>query len=100
MSTQSKTVVFRANGRWDFGIVRMEVDKVTDKSVWIDGRRVARDSEGTRIADSFEEAKSWLVGVAQRKMEAAEQRVAEAKADMQKASDIRKCDVETKTSCW
>lgn len=78
----------------------MEVDKVTDKSVWVKGCRVARESQGTKIVDSFEEAKSWLVSVAQREMEAAEQRAAEAKADMQKASDIRECNVETKTSRW
>ena len=100
MSTQSKTVVFRAKSRWPFGIVRMEVDKVTDKSVWVKGHRVARESEGTKIVNSFEEAKSWLVGVAQRKMESAEQRAAEAKADMEKADTIQECDVETKTDRW
>jgi len=100
MSTQSKTVVFRAKSRWPFGIVRMEVDKVTDKSVWVKGHRVARESEWTKIVDGFEEAKSWLVGVAQRKMEAAERHFAEAKADMEKADTIRECDVETKTDRW
>jgi hypothetical protein len=100
MSTQSKAVVFRAKSRWPFGIVRMEVDKVTDKSVWVKGHRVARESEGVKITDSFEEAKSWLFGVAQSKMEAAEQRAAEAKADMEKANAIRECDVETRTERW
>lgn len=78
----------------------MEVDKVTDKSVWVKGHRIARESEGTKIVDSFEEAKLWLVGVAQRKMEAAEQRAAEAKADMETADTIRECDIETKTDRW
>jgi len=100
MSMQTKTVVFRAKSKWPFGIVRMEVEKTTDKSVWIKGSRVARESDGTRIVDSFDEAKSWLVSVAKRKMEAAERRATEAKADMEKADAMRECDVETKTERW
>lgn len=100
MSSEAKTVVFRARHGWRFGIVRMEVDKVSDKSVWLKGRRVSRESEGVKIVDSFEEAKSWLMGVAQRKLKAAERHAAEARADMERADTIRECDIETTTDRW
>ena len=100
MSAKEKKTVFRARYGWRFGIVRMEVEKVSDKSVWVEGHRVARESDRTKIVDSFEEAKLWLLNVAQRKLDAAELRAAEARSDMEKADTIRECDVETKTDRW
>ena len=78
----------------------MEVDKATDKSVWVDGRRVARQSDGTWICDSFEDAKAWLVGVANRDLESAISRAEDAKANMAKVDAMIERDVETRTERW
>lgn len=61
MATESKVTMFRArDSSWQKQLVRVEVDRVSDSSVWIRGSRIARVSESTRICHDFETAKQWL----------------------------------------
>ena len=49
--------------RWDAAaeIIEVEVEKETDKSVWINGSRNAKVSEDANYYDTWEEAKDALV---------------------------------------
>lgn len=56
--------MFRArNNSWQKPLVRMDVDHVSIRSVWLrdGGARIARTSEGTRICRQFASAKQWLL---------------------------------------
>ena len=97
----TKTEVFRATtSSWRFGVTRMEADRTTEKSVWINGRRVARESDGTRIFDDFESAKGWLVSWCERQIDATKRRLADQEKALATADELLQRDVETKTERW
>jgi hypothetical protein len=61
MAMETKVTMFRArDSSWQKQLVRLEVDRVSDSSVWLRGSRIARVSESTRICHDFETAKQWL----------------------------------------
>ena len=60
----------------------VEVDKETSKSVWIEGRRLAKRSSYENYLDSFEEAKECL-------MEYADELSVDARRRLQYARDVR-----------
>jgi hypothetical protein len=53
----------RLSRRWncDAKITEVEVERETDASVWIDGRRSKKESEYETYFDSFEQAKTALL---------------------------------------
>ena len=53
----------RVRSRWGFSadIKAVDVDKETDKSVWINGERKAKDSEYMTYFDTHEQAKKQLI---------------------------------------
>ena len=62
MACDQKVVLFRARySSWKKAIVRVEVDRATDSSIWIDGRRHPRKITDSRVFDDFESAKIWLI---------------------------------------
>lgn len=95
-----KIVVFRANNNWKFGVVRMEVEKATDKSVWVGGHRVARASERTRIFEEFGDAKAWLIGTTLREIHEAEKQLEAAKEKFKIAENLFEQDIKTETTRW
>ena len=52
-------------------IEKVEIEKETDKSVWIDGRRHAKESSNEKYTDDFDEAKLFLLEIAERKLRSA-----------------------------
>jgi hypothetical protein len=70
MSESDKVIMFRArDSSWQKPLVRLEVERVSDSSVWLRGSRVARSSEGTRICHDFQTAKQWLEGALRTQIE-------------------------------
>ena len=55
--------VARISYKWGSSaeIKEVEVEKETDKSVWINGRRTAKETEYATFFDSFEAAKKALI---------------------------------------
>lgn len=92
--------MFRANNNWKFGVVRMEVEKATDKSVWVGGHRVARASEGTRLFDEFGDAKAWLIGTTLREIHEAEKQLEVAKEKLKIAESLSERNIKTETTRW
>jgi hypothetical protein len=69
------------NYGWSAGeITEVEVDRVSESSVWIDGRRVAIETSYTRYFDTWEQAHLFL-------MDFAEARLATARNDLKRAQD-------------
>lgn len=62
MSAEKKIQMIRArDSTWRNPLVRMQVDRVSDSYVWVDGKQISRVVEGTRVFHDFESAKSWLL---------------------------------------
>lgn len=49
----------------------VECDRETDSSVFVDGKRRAKESAHECYFDSFDEAKAWLLDRAERRVQAA-----------------------------
>lgn len=49
---------------WGVKIEQIEVERETEKFVWIDGRRNAKKSEYENYFDSFDDAKKFLMDYA------------------------------------
>ncbi len=56
---------------WGVSIKQTEIDKETEKSVWIDGRRNAKRSDWYNYFDTWGEARDFLMGKAEEKLRTA-----------------------------
>lgn len=70
-----------------YPISAVEAERFNDVSVWFNGRRSARVSKDYWYANSFEDAKVWLVDRLTQKAERAKSRLADAERNL---SDARK----------
>ena len=70
--------------KWDFNdkIEVVEVERKTEKTVWIDGRRHAQLNDYHAYFDTFDEAKTYLLGVAESKLDAARRNLENAQGYM------------------
>jgi hypothetical protein len=64
--------------------VEVEVEKVTDKSVWIDGRRRSRETDWECYFETYQEAKQALIENKMAKVLAAEKELAHLRAELVK----------------
>ena len=67
----------------------VEVERVTDSSVWIAGRRRCRHGEYVSIFDSFDEAKAWGVAICRRRHEAAKHELDRQRQYLQRAEALK-----------
>jgi hypothetical protein len=58
-------------GHFKHDIAEIEVDRETDKSVWVDGHRSSKTEGYHKTFDTRNEAAEFLLEVAERKMESA-----------------------------
>lgn len=66
-----KTVKYKAcNYAWE-PIQKVEIDRETDASVWVNGSRRSKKSDGVRYCDTFNEAKQFLLSHSTAKLETA-----------------------------
>lgn len=74
-------------------IRRVEVERVTESSVWINGRRHARRSESDAYFPEFVQAKvHWRVSV-ERRLQAARKEVAWWEADLAEVMAFEESDI-------
>jgi len=64
--------VWRVKHRYSHAIEKVEAEKVSDKSVFFNGRRVAKAADGIRYFNDFDSAKKFAVEQVQKKVAAAE----------------------------
>lgn len=69
-------------------IQKIEVQKASDVSVWIDGRRFNKRSEGALYCDTFLEAKNFLIQVVKEKVEKARRELARHEKNLNDAENL------------
>lgn len=62
-------------------ITAIDVEKETEKSVWINGRREAKHSSWATYHDTWEEAKTYLLALSLRKLKNARRSLLLAQTD-------------------
>ena len=98
--TNDKKIVFRVRFRHEATIEKMVVERATEKSVWVNGHRVSRETEGSRIYDDFETAKCCLALDLHTRLHDAKAKVAFLEAQFGYLDSINEDGVKTKTSRW
>lgn len=87
-------IVFKARDRWSGpDITKMEVERSTKDSVWLNGRRLARYQEGMAIYDDFDSAKEWVTSKIQIEIARLEKLIANRRERMNIAESISLEDV-------
>ncbi|MEW8048955.1 MAG: hypothetical protein AB2792_20095 [Candidatus Thiodiazotropha sp.] len=67
----------------------VQVEKETDKSVWINGRRSAKRSDYENYFDSFDDAKAYMTKYAEDALAAARRRLEEVQRFAGNVKDLR-----------
>ena len=75
---------------WEVKITKVEVERETDKCVWINGRRNSKESEYDNFFDTFEEAKEFIIGFGERKVAQAKKRLERANEYLSLANQMQK----------
>lgn len=97
----TKKTMFRARDcTYQDSLVRLEVDRSTDSSVWINGRRVARKSAGTLIEDSFSSVKYWIVTRLKGQIAVAEDRLAKMRRRLAEVEATEEADIKLDNSLY
>jgi hypothetical protein len=65
-------------------IKEVEVDRFSEMSVWIDGRRIARRTENHNYFDTWEEAHNYLIDRATDNVYTAQRELTRAEAELDK----------------
>lgn len=74
---------------WSIEITPVEVDRVTDKSVYIDGSRCQSLSNYEAYHPTWEAAKQWYITRAQSKIERLERQLRDAKDELAEAELLK-----------
>ena len=81
-------IKYRTGGFGNKLIEKVEVERETEVSVWINGRRNAKDSSWYKYFNSWNEAHSFLIEKAESDVEAATNRLRRASANLQKIKSL------------
>lgn len=86
--------MYRArNSTWRKAVVRMEVEHVTKGTVTLNGRRIHRQSGGTVICESFQEAKAWLSRALNNEIDSLEEQIRKLRARLQSVTEIDEASI-------
>ena len=69
-------------------IKRVEVEKETEHSVWINGRRSAKESRYGIYHDTYSEARHWIIKRAEAKAKYARENLEKALSSLNEALDL------------
>ena len=94
------TTVWRVRIKYSFAIERVLATKVTDKSIFISGGRVARVADGIRYFDSLDEAKQSALATIQKKLTAAESTLQELREWQKAATEATEQTVPESDARW
>ena len=79
---------YRTGSSYSMGIETVEIERETDASVWINGRRSAKDCEWHKYHDTWSEAKDFLVRRAGDKVSGLINRLDSARDELNKAKNL------------
>jgi len=99
MSSQ-KIVVYRARtsqDSWRKRIERLEVDRLTDKSFWVNDRRFVRSTDGGIVCETLEEAKQAVADAMRAVVERMNRRLEKAEVVIREMVELDEESVTTST---
>jgi len=68
---QKKNIKYKAD-KWGNDLEVVEIEKETDNSVWVKGRRNAKSNSYEAYFDTIQQAKEWVISIADRDILSAE----------------------------
>jgi pimeloyl-CoA synthetase len=93
--------MYRVRDHWgSFEFVKVEVDKVTDNTVMIKGKRALMRSEGTRYFASFDEAKKYAKRVIRRQLAQSQNAVTVAEERLREIASVTDDSITVSHSRW
>lgn len=99
--TMTQTVMYRARYKGTTpGIEKVLVDKISPSSVWINGYRVAKVSDGQKFFEQFEAARGWLLNYWHTEKEDAHALFVKYNNRILETSAIQEADLQFSTSRW
>lgn len=75
--------LFKAECLFGCSIKPVEVERQTDSSIWVDGKRMTRATRNYRYFDTWEEAHQWLRDKENLRVTVAERKLSDAKRRME-----------------
>lgn len=75
--------------KWSLSIVEIEVDKVNEKSIWIDGHRNSRLSSYHNYFETWEDAKNFLVTRCESNLQSDKQRLDRCMSELETAKALK-----------
>lgn len=82
-------IKFKAEFGYGIGVFRMECVAETEKFIILEKRREAKDSNYHHYADSFQEAKNFLIERANMKIRQAQSQLDREKSELQKINNLK-----------
>ena len=82
-------VKYKVNYYWRPEVEKVEVEKETESSVWIKGRREAKEAQYHAFFDTFQEAKDFLIDVFEKKARSVRRQLEQANGYLGNAKGLK-----------
>ena len=92
--------VYRVVYRWSFIIEKVKADRVTKSSVFIEGRRAAKQSDGVKYFEDFGSAKKFSINILNEKLRKLKRQTEVAETDLEYVKKVTDTTIKVSTSRW
>lgn len=92
--------VWKVNTLYGFQFAKMNADRVTESSFYIEGRRRDKNTQGVRVFDDFEIAKQYAIDHCNREIARLEEDLTKARDNLDFASSLQPETVPVAKSRW
>lgn len=82
-------VKYKVDHYWRPEVKKVEIEKETESSVWIKGRREAKETQYHAFFDTFQEAKDFLIDVFEKKAQAVRRQLEQANGHLGNAKGLK-----------
>jgi hypothetical protein len=90
--------VWRVKSQWSFEFVKVVAEKVTAASIFIEGSRVAKASDGVRYFEDFDSAKEYARTCLRWKAEQARKEMESAEEHLRHVESVTACTISVSTN--
>lgn len=94
------TDVYRVRTNWRFEIVKIAADKVTESSVFINGSRASKVSDGVRYFEDFDSAVEYAAEHLKRQVDRSRDEIEKALGHLQELRSVTKDTIKTSDTRW
>lgn len=92
--------VWRVKSRSNFEFVKVVAERTTEASVFIDGSRVSKSSDGIRYFDDFDSAKEFAIDCLRKKVERARTEMESAEEHLRHVESVTDETISISTNRW